>query len=694
MKLSVNWLNEIAAFDRPVDEMASALTMAGLEVEESDRWTREDFVKAGGAGLADDVVWNVKVTPNRGDWLSMLGVGRECAALAGIKAKIPKPRVYGKGEPASHSIKIRIDDADLCGRYVGAVVRGAKIKESPDWMKDRLIAAGMRPINNVVDITNFVMLELGQPLHAFDLRLLRDAQIIVRRAKPGEKIISLDGAERELDPEMLVIADAERAVAIAGVMGGLDSEISEQTQDILIEAANFSSSSIRRTAKRLSMMTESSYRFERGVDPSITADAAARAAELICELAGGEAAGGLVDVHPVVVEPRTVAVRPERANAILGASLNAEQMVGYLRSYEIEAEIRNGVLHCTVPTFRSDLTCEIDLIEEVGRAYGYDNIAQTLPAKSLPGTDSPVGKLRDRIRRILMGCGGQEVLTHSLVDGRLAELAGMGRERITLRNPLSEETDSMRVTLIPNLLQVLQRNQASGTPSLSVFEIGKVYYRTSDGGLDEKLSISGAMVGDLWAGSWGKSVESLDVDYFLCKGAVESLFSELNVSGVEFTDTRNAILHPTRAAKLSVGGRDIGILGEVSPDVCDALDVRGRPCVFEIDFDLLMQCVPEQLVYREIARYPATDRHLSIAVSRDVKYEAVERAVRESGGELVESVKLLDVYTGEQLGENRQSLTLSVVFRSREKTLTDEEVGASLSRIRDALTRSVGASFR
>lgn len=694
MKLSVNWLNEYVDLKRPVDDMASALTMAGLEVEESDRWTREDFVRAGGAGLADDVVWNVKVTPNRGDWLSIIGVARECAALEATTVRYPSSDLGETSGAASDLIDIRIDDPDLCGRYVGAVIRGATIKQSPDWMKDRLVAAGMRPINNVVDITNYVMLEMGQPLHAFDLRLLRGSQIIVRRARPGEKIVSIDGEERKLDPDMLVIADAERAVAIAGVMGGIDSEISEQTQDILIESANFNSNSIRRTAKRLSMVTESSYRFERGVDPSISANAAVRAAELICELAGGQAAEGVVDVNPCPVRPRAIQVRPERANAILGTAIDAADMVRYLQSYEIEAEMRDGRLACTAPTFRSDLAREIDLIEEIGRAYGYDQLGTTLPAKSLPGTDSQAGKLRDRVRRVLMACGAQEALTHSLVDGRLADLAGRGRERIALRNPLSEETDSMRVSLIPNLLQVLQRNQAAGTPNLSVFEIGKVYYRTSNNGFGERVSVAGAMVGDLWASSWNRSRETLDADFFLCKGTVESLLAELAVPDVEFLEAKNALLHPTRAAKLVAGGREIGLLGETSPKVRDALDVRGRPCVFEIDFESLMELVPERLVYREIARYPATERHLSVAVAKDVNYAALDKLVRQSGGELVEDVELLDVYTGEQVGKNRQSLTLSVVFRSKEKTLTDEEVSASLARIREALSTAVGASFR
>lgn len=701
MRLSVDWLKEYADWNLPVDEMADRLTMAGLEVEESDQWEPKDFVRCGGAGLKSDTVWNVKVTPNRGDWLSMIGVARECAALAGGKLKMPSVNgqsglkvITGKSEAASDYIRIRIDSPDLCRRYVGIVVRGVTIKDSPDWVKDRLVASGIRPINNVVDVTNYVMLELGQPLHAFDLRLLHGGQIIVRTARPGEKIVSIDGGERELDPEMLVIADADRAVAIAGVMGGIDSEIGEQTTDVLIESANFDPSSIRRTAKRLGMVTESSYRFERTVDPCVTATAAMRAAELISELAGGVVESEVVDAHPRPAAPKTVTVRTDRANLVLGTSLSAEDMIRFLEGYEIAAAHGDGLLTCTVPTFRSDLTTEIDLIEEIGRAWGYDRLATTLPGKSLPGRDSAAGKLRDRVRRILMSCGAQEVLTHSLVDGHLAELAGREQERIDLRNPLSEEIDSMRVALVPNLLQVLMRNQSAGTPRLSVFEIGKVYFRTSNGGYDEKLSVAGAMVGDLWSSSWNKLADSLEVDFFVCKGVVESLLTELGVRDFRFEAAKNALLHPTRAARLVVGDIRMGMLGEVSPKVCEALDVRGRPCVFELEFDLLKQCVPDRLVYSEIARYPSTERHISAVVSGDVRYELMEQSVRDSGGELVEDVVLLDVYTGDQVGKNRQSITLSVVFRSKQKTLTDEEVNSALEKIREALRKNVDASFR
>lgn len=694
MKVSINWLREYVDFACSIDELASRLTMAGLEVEETAKLTRQDFTAAGGGGLADDTVFDCKVTPNRGDWLSMIGVARETAPLVGSKARIPDPKVDGSEPASSELINISIDDPDLCGRYIGVVVRNVKIKDSPDWMKDRLIAAGMRPINNVVDITNYVMLELGQPLHAFDLRLLHGSRIIVRRARPGETITSLDGVERKLDPDMLVIADSERPVALAGVMGGIISEISERTEDILIESANFNSVSTRRTSKRLAMVTEASYRFEREVDPSIAATAALRAAELIRDLEAGEVAKGIVDVYPGLVEAIELTVRPERVNAILGTEIEPDAMAGYLNDLEIETAVRNDRLVCKVPTFRRDITGEIDLIEEIGRAYGYDNLGMTLPHSSLQGADSPEGVFRDRVRRILMSCGAQEVLTHSLIDPRLIEITGKKDLCVGVRNPLCEDLGAMRAMLIPNLLQVIARNQAFGTPNVSVFEIGKVYFRASDGQIGEKLSIAGAMVGNLFERAWSLPESALDVDFFTCKGMVENLLDGLGIRGAEFAGIRHPALHPTRAAKVMLAGSEIGILGEVSPETSELLDVRGRPCVFGIDFDALMKASPETPKYVEPPRYPALYRHLAVVVSDSVPYARLLEVIEAAGGDVVESIDLLDVYKGSQIAAGCGSLTISITFRSRERTLTDEETNEVLGRIREALACQLGAGFR
>ena len=694
MRVSIDWLREYLDFDCPVKDLADRLTMAGLEVEEIAEVRAEEFAAHGGGGSKDDTIFDVKVTPNRGDWLSMIGVAREAAPLVGTGMRIPEPAVDGGDPPCSELIKISIEAPDLCGRYVGAVVRGVQIKDSPDWMKDRLIAAGLRPINNVVDITNYVMIEFGQPLHAFDYSLLRGAQVIVRKALPRETIVSIDGIERPLEPEMLVIADADRAVAIAGVMGGSDSEVGEQTKDILIESANFDPVSIRRTSKRLGMVTESSYRFERNVDPSITAAAAVRAAELMRDLSGGKIARGIVDAYPSPVEPRELTVRPERVNAVLGTTIDADAMLGYLNGLQIETRMEDGLLVCRVPTFRPDITREIDLVEEVGRAYGYDKLEMTLPDAPLQGKDSPEGVFAEQIRRILMSCGAQEVLTHSLVHSKLADLAGRSDQCLKVRNPLSEELDAMRAVLIPNLLQVIGRNQAFGASDVSVFEIGKVYFRTADGHIDEKLSVSGAVVGNLWKNGWSLPVEAFEADFFVCKGVVEALLDGLGISSVTFDQTNDPLLHPVRAAKILVGGRDIGILGEVSPDLADSLDLRGRPCVFELDFQALIELAPPVARYRQLHRYPALYRHVAAVVDDSVKYERLVNIVLASGKGTVEDVDLLDVYKGEQIDADQRSLTLSIVFRSPQKTLKDEEVNEVLAGIKEALTREVNATFR
>ncbi|MCE5324446.1 phenylalanine--tRNA ligase subunit beta [bacterium] len=694
MKLSTNWLREYININYALDELATKLTMAGLEVEETIPLSKEAIAKAGGSGTSDDVVWDVKVTPNRGDWLSVLGVARECAPLVGANAKMPATDVKGSEPPTSEYIKIRIDDPDLCRRYVGIVVRGVEIKESPGWLKDRLIAAGMRPINNVVDVTNYVMLELGQPLHAFDYKLLHDSQIIVRRAKPGEVIVSLDGQERKLEEDMLVIADSDRAVALAGIMGGIDSEISEQTQDILIESANFNSTSIRRTSKHLGLVTESSYRYERSVDPSIAPIAAMRAAQLIGELGNGTVSKGMVDIYPSRVEPLEITARPKRVNDILGTDIDASSMVDYLNSLEIEASLQDGLLICRVPTFRVDITREIDIVEEVGRVYGYESFAATLPKSSLQGKDSPEGLFRDRVRRILMTCGCQEALTHSLVSSSLTAMTGKSDISLGVRNPLTEDLDAMRTDLFPNLLQVIARNQSYGTNDVSVFEVGKVYFKTQNADHGERLSIAGAMIGNMATSAWSLPEEALQVDFYTCKAIVENLLDGLGIEKAEYKAAEVPMLHATRAAKIIIEDNEVGILGEVAPDVRESFDLRGRPYVFELDFNALIAASPKIIKYKEPARFPALYRHLAVVVDDKVEYTKLERLVQGSGKGLVADVDLLDVYKGEQIGLGRRSLTISIVFRSQEKTLTDDEVNSVLTGIKEVLTGELGASFR
>lgn len=693
MKVPVEWLSEHVDVRISIDELAERLTMAGLEVEEVEHISPAEVKKHGGEGVGvEDRVLTTTVTPNRGDWLSIIGTAREVAAVLGEPRKVRDPGGDGTGAPASDFINIEILDPDLCSRYVGMVIRNITIKKSPGWMKDRLIRAGMRPINNIVDITNYVMLEYGQPLHAFDYDLLRGQKILVRRAWQDEKIVSIDGIARDLHKNMLVIADADRAVAIAGVMGGADSEVSAETKHILLESAHFDPVSIRRTSKALGMVTESSYRFERVVDPGVTAAAARRAAELMQELADGEIASGMVDAHPRPPEELIITVDLERVNRLLGTELPAGRMVQFLRQLEIPVRMENK-LYVTAPTFRPDIKIEADVVEEIGRMYGYENIGCSLPSSPLQGTDSPNGKFAEVVRSIAISCGAQEVVSHTLVDPHLAELAGTIDRLLRVRNPLSGDLASLRTMLAPNLLQVIALNQTHGERDISIFEVGKIFHE-SNGEPDESNSFALAMVGSQWAKSWSLDSSTLEADFYLCKGALEALLDRLAVKDVEFTSVLHPLLHPARAAGVSLAGTVLGMLGEVAPDVSERMGVRGRACVFELDLDALRPLVPEQRTYKEAPRYPGLHRDVAVVAKKDVPYAHLERVVREVGGEILEAVDVKDVYTGSHIGEHERSITVSLEFRSRERTLTDEEVSSVVDLLKQSLAKRLQVSFR
>ncbi|MEN6373090.1 MAG: phenylalanine--tRNA ligase subunit beta [Armatimonadota bacterium] len=695
MRVPVEWLNEYVETGGSVEELADKLTMAGLEVEEISSMESEEVSHAGGMPDAvDSRVMLTKVTPNRGDWLSLIGVAREVAAFTKSPVKIPQPEASGVPPSSASEIKITIKDPDLCDRYVGVVVRNVTVKDSPAWMKNRLIRAGMRPINNIVDITNYVMLEMGQPLHAFDYSLLEGKEIIVRRANAGEKLTTLDGEERELGSDMLVIADKNRAVGLAGIMGGFDSEVKPDTKNILIESAHFNPVSIRRTSKKLGIVTESSYRFERSVDIGTADMVAKRAAELMRDLADGEIAEGLVDLYPAKDNIFKVTVRPERVNAMLDTSLSAQEMVSFLEVYQIPATLEDEDIVVTVPTFRPDIRLEADVIEEIARAYGYESIGSTLPPAPFQGKDSDMGLFVQEMRRTLMSSGMQEVLTHSLIDHNSIRIAGQ-ENSIFVRNQLSWETAGMRTMIAPNLLRVIVRNQANGIRDMSIYEIGKVYrWLEKDKAVTEWLSVAGAMVGNQWSNSWNLDKEAMAADFYLIKGVVENIFDRLKISGVRFERTEHPMLHPTRAAKITAGNAEIGIIGEVAPEVINELDIKGRPYIFELSVEKLKSLVPEKIVYEHLPKFPALYRHIAAVVKRDVPYGDIRRAVIEAGGAILEDVSLLDVYVGPHVSEDEQSLTLSIVFRSKERTLKDEEINAVLEKIKDNLASEFKAIFR
>ncbi len=695
MRVPVEWLSEYVETGSAVDELADSLTMVGLEVEEIEHLRADEIVQMGGAADgSDDRVLMTKVTPNRGDWLSILGVAREVAAVSCKDLQMPDPKAEGNAPDAQSLIRISITAPDLCYRYAGMVIRNIKIGPSPDWMKNRLIRAGMRPINNIVDITNYVMLELGQPLHAFDCDILAGQEIIVRRANPGEKISTIDDVERKLTPDMLVIADRDNAVAVAGVMGGLQSEVTGNTKNILLESANFDAVSVRRTSKTLGLVTESSYRFERGVDPGITALAARRAAELMRDLAGGEIAEGIIDVFPGEAPPRKIVARPDRANWLLDTELDAPTMISFIRRLGFAAELVGDSIEVTVPTHRPDVVQEVDVIEEIARIYGYENLKSTLLSTPMQGKDSEAGAFVERLRGMLMACGIQEVLTHTLTDMRNVEVTGLGDVSLLVRNQLSEETSHVRVMLSPNLLQAIARNQSNGIRDLGIFEIGKVDRWNPDGTVNESCSAAAAMVGSQWAGMWNLSKDALVADFFLVKGALEAILSRLDLDDVTFSPVEHPLLHPTRAAKVMVGSSEIGIIGEVAPSVIESYDLRGRPCIFEFSVDALRPLVPLAVGYKHLPKFPALYRHMAVVANRSVPYATIERVIFDAGGEITQGVELQDVYTGEQVESDECSLTLSITFRAINRTLTDDEVGTVLGNIKSALISEFGAKFR
>ena len=675
MLVPVEWLREYVSFDLTPEALADRLTMVGLEVEE--------IVETDG-----QKVFSTYVTPNRPDLLSIAGVAREVSALLAVPFKPPKSEVHEGDVQARDLVKIDIESPLNCPRYSARVVKDTKVVESPGWMQKHLIAAGMRPINSVVDATNYVLLELGQPLHAFDCDLVADHHIIVRQARPGERITTIDGEERELSPDVLVIADPKRAVAVAGIMGGLDTEVGFQTRNVLLESAHFNRLSIRRTARSLQMSTEASYRFERGVDPALTIYALDRVAELIAATGGGSIAQGVVDAYPMKIEPVTVTIRPERASMVLGVEVTADEVEDYLTRLGMKVE-RGGSLRVTVPTSRPDIQREEDLIEEVGRLYGYDRIPAKLPAgETMQGRDSPEGRFAACISEILISAGLQEVVTGSLSPP-------VEERQVAIRNPLSDDLSRLRKYLVLDLLSIVSYNSSRGIRDIGVFEIGRVFEpQDDDSMLIEKLSVGAAITGSMWGQTWNMDRSSLDVDFSLCKGIVENLLGRLGVREVLFRPVQTAMFHSTRAAVIEAGGVQLGQMGEISPELACQHDLPGRAYAFEIDFHQLMDRSGGAGTYVPLSRYPAVTRDLAVVVADEVPYRRVEELLAKGAGELLEGLALFDVYKGPPLLPGQKSLAFTIVFRSHERTLRDEEIDDRLNGIRGLLTAELKASFR
>lgn len=662
----------------------------------------------------DEAVLVLELTPNYAmHCQSLLGVAREVAALTGGAVRVPAPAVREAARPAAALVEVRVEEPDLCPRYVARVIEGVRVGPSPLWLQRRLEAAGMRPINNVVDVTNYVMLEMGQPLHAFDLHRLGGTgerkRIVVRRARPGETLVTLDGAERRLATDDLVIADGEeggRAVALAGVMGGGNSEVTPETTAILLESASFHNLSVRRTARRLGIPSEASSRFEKWVDPEGCRAAADRAMTLLQELAGGEVLAGAVDVYPRPAEPRRIAARSAWINAFLGTALSDAEMGAIFERLGFEVgDFHAGSILVTVPTRRPDVEGEADLAEEVARLHGYNRIPVTLPkSPAAPATPSPERRLAAEARAVCLAAGLCEVMTYSFMDPAGFDRVGLPaddarRRAIPLANPLSEDQGVMRTCLLPLLLEVAATNVRHRRTDVSVFEIGRVYLPK---GLplaelpEERLALGAVLMGAADRGGWyGPAVEA---DFYHAKGLVEAVCRRLGVDGVTFEAHAAPGYHPGRTARLLApggsGAQTLGVLGELHPETARAYDLPGRVLAVELDLTALMALARPVRAYRPLPRFPASDRDLAVLVPDGVPAARVEATIAAAGGDLLESVRLFDLYRGAGVPEGWRSLAYSLVYRAGDRTLTDAEVDAVHGRVRAALAERLGARLR
>ena len=689
MRLPIEWIKEHVAVDAGAEEIADRLTMAGLEVEEK-------------AESVIGPVLDIKVTPNRGDCLSVIGVARELRAAYGVGVGERGNTQGASGEvpttqrPNDPTARVSIEAADLCARYAARIVRNLKIGPSPQWMQDRITAAGMRPINSIVDVTNYVMLETGQPLHAFDYDKLAEHRIVVRRARAGETLTTLDGQDRQLSPSMLVIADAERPIALAGVMGGAESEMTEQTSTLLLESAHFDPLSVRRTAKALDMRTEASYRFERYVDPANVVAAANRACELIAELGMGDVAPDVVDVVARPIEIRHQDVRPARVSEMLGYEVTDREVVTTLSSLGFELQdttVLHSLLVFSVPTWRPDIVREIDLVEEVGRVLGYERIPESLPkGESLQGIDSPKSRFEERVRQVLAGAGLQEIVSHSLLAESALEDPRSSKSRVSIRSALSAELSGLRRSLLPGLIDSLERNVRRGQAPLVFFEVGHLFRRHGEG-YDEEPAVGAVIAGPMVVASWQKESRMEAADFQTVKGIVELLIEGLHVPALTFTSSDDPRLHPGRAADVLLDGDVIGHIGELHPRLTADLTTRHRLVAFELRLEPLSAAVAAVRAFRPLTPYPAVVRDLAPRLSSDMAYRSVERAVESAEVAVLERLALTDLYTGAPLPEGTKSLTLSLTFRAPDRTLTDEEVNGALDAIRIALERDCGATF-
>lgn len=652
----------------------------------------------------DDTIFEVNVTPNRPDALSHLGIAREVAAILGVPLKLPEPRLNEGGGAASDVAKIRIEAADRCPRYAARIIEGVKVGPSPQWMQERLKACGIRAINNLVDVTNYVLLEWGHPLHAFDLDKVGGKEIVVRLARSGEKLKTLDGKERALDPDDLVIADAEHAQAVAGVMGGGDSEVGEGTTRVLLESAWFNPSTVRRSSKRHGLHTEASHRFERGTDIDAVPKALDRAAALIAELGGGQVLQGAIDVYPKKATPKTVTLKPEAVSALLGTEVPAQETERILSALGFSKSNDSY----TVPSWRVDVEREEDLIEEVARVRGYETIPSVLPRgpSELP-PEPPSLEVERRVRGSLAGAGFMEVVSYSFVAPKdlpwltIREYDSLGKpvDSVGLKNPLSAEQSVMRTSMYPGLLASLSHNLRHQVDAVRLYEWGRTYTPDPEGGEDHRPiakevgHVAGVLTGLRMGRHW--TAPDARIDLYDAKGAVEAVLASLGIDKAKFVPVELAPYHPRASARVWLeNGVTIGTLGELHPRAAKALDLPPGIFLFDLELERLRKAAVLRPKYEALTRFPAVLRDLAVVVKAEQSADEVRKVILDAGGALVEDAHIFDVYTGKPIPEGQKNLAFALSYRAEDRTLTDAEVNEAHSRIVAEVNKRLGASLR
>jgi phenylalanyl-tRNA synthetase beta chain len=672
----------------------------GLLILREDARVGQSFAEYLGRS-GSDVVYDLEVTPNRPDLNSVIGIAREIAALTGNPLRIPPAAVPAGVEPAASLVSVRLDASDLCPRYSARVVKGVKVGPSPDWLRSALEKVGLRSINNVVDVSNFVMLETGQPLHTFDYHLLaKDAAgrpaIVVRRAAAGERFVTLDGKEHTLATENLLIADESKAIALAGVMGGLNTEINASTVDVLIEAAYFTATNIRRTSKTLGLRTDASYRFERGADINACEQASRRCAQLILETAGGVLADGVVEAYPEVAKAKEVSLRHAKTGALLGIEIPVETQAKMLASLGLsqKSSTAEPALNTwSIPSWRVDLKRESDLIEEIARLYGVDKIPSTAPrgAVGSHAFDAVYDQFAE-VRRILSGLGLSEAQGQTLINDASAKTAAA--EPVLLANPLSSDMNALRPSLLPGLLDTLSHNSTRRNGDVQLFEIGRVF-TAQNGQAKEGWRVAIALTGSRSPGFWSGAERDAKCDLYDLKGLVEALVEALGLRGVAYAKRAESTALFLESATLALGGKlQLGQLGQLLPALAKRHDLRDAVLLAELDLDQLLARRNATKAFKVLPQFPSSRRDLALLVPESTTHEAVLQVVRQTKPANLDSVELFDVFRGKHVPEGQKSLAYAFTYRAADRTLKDDEVNAAQLKVTDALRRDLSAILR